>query len=73
MWKRFAWRRIQDYTDKNEYLFVYEIDWSQGDRTETAEVYAPNGQPFAVTPDLINSPTYFIQNGRWKSNNMGSG
>lgn len=64
---------LQGYTDKNEYLFVYEIDWSQGDRTGTAEVHAPNGQPFAVTPERVNSPTYFIENGRWKSNNMGSG
>lgn len=63
---------IENYKSKYEYLYVYEIDWAQGDRRGTAEIRAPNGQPFVLTPGLLNSPTYFIDNGRWKSNNCGS-
>jgi len=63
---------IQGDSSKYEYLFVYEIDWAQGGKTGTAEVHAPNGQPFVVTPDMINSPIYFIDKGRWKSNNLGA-
>jgi hypothetical protein len=59
-------------SSKYEYLFVYEIDWAQGDKTGTAEVGAPNGQPFVVAPYMFNLPIYFIVNGRWHSSNPGA-
>jgi hypothetical protein len=54
-------------SDRDEYQFVYQIDWSQGSRQGTVTVMAPNGKPFTAAPVLPGSNTYYDGNGRWAS------
>lgn len=54
-------------SDRDEYQFVYRIDWSQGSRQGTVTVPAPNGKPFTATPLLPGSMTYHSDNGHWSS------
>jgi hypothetical protein len=56
---------INGNSHRYEYFYVYEIDWSQGDRTGTAEVHGPSGQPFELASSFA-VPFYFVDNRRWK-------
>lgn len=54
-------------SDKDEYQFVYQIEWSQGGRLNTVTVTAPNGKPFTAVPVLPGSSQYYGENGHWAS------
>jgi hypothetical protein len=54
-------------SDKDEYQFVYQIEWSQGGPVKTVTVTAPNGKPFTAVPVLPGSSQYYSHNGHWSS------
>ena len=53
-------------SDRDEYQFVYKIDWSQGSRQDTMTVRAPDGKPFTAVPNRPGSG-YTSDNGHWNS------
>jgi hypothetical protein len=51
-------------SSRDEYQFVYQIEWAQGSRQGTTTILAPNGKPFTAAPAL-GSPVYHSGNGHW--------